>query len=66
MRDQNGCKDIYEYIYKNDVQPILTRNPGIPVRLAKVIDKVLKEEEKESSTYTTAREFKNQILEALK
>ena len=66
VRDQNGCKDIYEYIYKNDVQPILTRNPGIPVRLAKVIDKVLKEEEKESSTYTTAREFKNQILEALK
>lgn len=66
VRNHKRGQDIHSYVFNNDVQPILSRNPNLPVKLARVIDRVLREEDNYTGTCTTAREFRNQILEVLR
>ncbi len=62
---ENGKPKLYQ-VMDNDCVPIRERNPMIPMPLARVIDRVLAEDEETDETkVTTARQFSDRIKEAL-
>lgn len=72
IRDFSVKKEANEYNYRlianGKTIPILEANKKIPLKLAQIIDNVLNEEKENPDThvFTTAAEFKEKIINALK